>query len=265
MKNNKKGVKDADTMNMPIINRVKDGMNPGGSMYKDHGASKFGNMLNRKPQTEEERLQAQKNKGKAIDFASKNPDLIKKGISLLAGGGMYDKMGASSFATEGLIDKTKAIVKGAIQRGKDHSKIEAPKLKGGSMYDNMGASSVRGEMGERRRERRNERREEKNSTSKKVLAAKASNPPSLSQQATGASKYIKPKTGSSMNAYQDKEASMDDYSHEKKLKADGRYEAAKGKMSNARNDFDHAHALKKDASYDAKGRDSVMKHMKKTK
>ena len=57
-----------------------------------------------------------------------------------------------------------------------------------------------------------------------------------------------------MNSYQDKEASMDDYSHEKKLKADGRYEAAKGKMANAENDFDHAHALKKDARYDAKNR-----------
>jgi hypothetical protein len=57
-----------------------------------------------------------------------------------------------------------------------------------------------------------------------------------------------------MDKYQDKEASMDDYSHEKKLKADGRYEAAEGKMANAENDFDHAHALKKDASYDAASR-----------
>ena len=57
-----------------------------------------------------------------------------------------------------------------------------------------------------------------------------------------------------MNKYQDKEASMDDYSHEKKLKADGRYEAATGKMATAKDDFDHAHALKKDASYDAKSR-----------
>jgi hypothetical protein len=77
----------------------------------------------------------------------------------------------------------------------------------------------------------------------------------------GAAMYGK-KHGSSMNAYQDKEASMDDYSHEKKLKADGRYEAAHGKMANAKNDFDHAHALKKDAHYDAKGRHSIMKHMK---
>lgn len=57
-----------------------------------------------------------------------------------------------------------------------------------------------------------------------------------------------------MNKYQDKEASMDDYSHERKLRIDGRYEAAKGKMAAAENDFDHAHALKKDASYDAKNR-----------
>lgn len=65
-----------------------------------------------------------------------------------------------------------------------------------------------------------------------------------------------------MNAYQDKKASMDDYSHEKKLKADGRYEAAHGKTANAKNDFDHAHALKKDAHYDAKHRHAIMKHMK---
>jgi hypothetical protein len=70
------------------------------------------------------------------------------------------------------------------------------------------------------------------------------------------------KFGPSMNAYQDKEASMDDYSHEKKLKVDGRYEAAHGKMANAKNDFDHAHALKKDAKHDARGRHSIMKHMK---
>jgi len=69
------------------------------------------------------------------------------------------------------------------------------------------------------------------------------------------------KHGASMNAYQDKEASMDDYSHEKKLKADGRYEAAHGKMANARNDFDHAHALKKDAHHDARGRHAIMKHI----
>jgi len=68
-----------------------------------------------------------------------------------------------------------------------------------------------------------------------------------------------------MDKYQDKEASMDDYSHEKKLKADGRYEAAKGKMGAAKDDFDHAHALKKDAGFDAasrKGGSFLSKHWK---
>ena len=67
-----------------------------------------------------------------------------------------------------------------------------------------------------------------------------------------------------MNKYQDKEASMDDYSHERKLRIDGRYEAAHGKMANAENDFNHAHALKKDAHYDAvkrKGGSPISKHM----
>jgi len=81
------------------------------------------------------------------------------------------------------------------------------------------------------------------------------------QKKSGPSMYGK-KHGSSMDASQDRSASMDDYSHEKKLKADGRYEAAHGKMANAKNDFDHAHALKKDAHYDAKGRHCIMKHMK---
>jgi len=85
---------------------------------------------------------------------------------------------------------------------------------------------------------------------------------SMYDKKDGSSMYHN-KKGASMNAYQDKEASMDDYSHEKKLKADGRYEAAKGKMANAKNDFDHAHALKKDAHYDAKGRHAILKHMKK--
>tara|TARA_R110001592_G_scaffold123938_2_gene332422 strand:- start:2976 stop:3188 length:213 start_codon:yes stop_codon:yes gene_type:complete len=57
-----------------------------------------------------------------------------------------------------------------------------------------------------------------------------------------------------MNKHQDKESSMDDYSHERKLRIDGRYEAAQGKMAAAKNDFDHAHALKKDAHYDAESR-----------
>ena len=57
-----------------------------------------------------------------------------------------------------------------------------------------------------------------------------------------------------MDKYEDKKASMDDYSHERKLRIDGRYEAAHGKMAAAKNDFDHAHALKKDAHYDEKNR-----------
>ena len=65
-----------------------------------------------------------------------------------------------------------------------------------------------------------------------------------------------------MNKYQDKEASMDDYSHEKKLKADGRYEAAHGKMADAKNDFDHARALKNDAHDDAFHRHSRNKILK---
>ena len=84
----------------------------------------------------------------------------------------------------------------------------------------------------------------------------------MRNQKDGGSMYGK-KHGASMNAYQDKKASMDDYSHEKKLKADGRYEAAHGKMANAKNDFDHAHALKKDAHHDARSRISILKHMKK--
>ena len=59
---------------------------------------------------------------------------------------------------------------------------------------------------------------------------------------------------SNMNKYEDKEASMDDYSHERKLRIDGRYEAAHGKMADAKNDFDHAHALKIDAHHDAMNR-----------
>ena len=144
MKKNKKlkkktgasmGVKDSDTMDIPLVDREKDGMKTGGSMYKDYGASKFGNMLSRKPKSEEERLQAQQNRGKVVDFASKNPDIVKKGISLIGkvvGGSMYDKMGAS-------LD-LKEMIKGAMARGKDYSKIEATKLGGASMYDKMGPS-----------------------------------------------------------------------------------------------------------------------------
>jgi hypothetical protein len=64
-----------------------------------------------------------------------------------------------------------------------------------------------------------------------------------------------------MDKYQDKEASMDDYSHERKLRIDGRDEAAKGKMADAEEDFDHAHALKKDAHYDAESRRQFKGHI----
>ena len=64
-----------------------------------------------------------------------------------------------------------------------------------------------------------------------------------------------------MNKYQDKEAAMDDYSYERKLRIDGRYEAAHGKMAAARQDFDHAHALKKDAHYDKESRRQFRDHI----
>ena len=57
-----------------------------------------------------------------------------------------------------------------------------------------------------------------------------------------------------MNKYQDKEAAKDDYSHEKKLGADARWDMEHGKGKDAGADIDHAHALKKDAHYDAVSR-----------
>ena len=64
-----------------------------------------------------------------------------------------------------------------------------------------------------------------------------------------------------MNKHQDKESSMDDYSHERKLRIDGRYEASHGKKAAARNDFDHAHALKNDAHDDAESRRQFSGHI----
>ena len=61
-----------------------------------------------------------------------------------------------------------------------------------------------------------------------------------------------------MNKYQDKEAAKDDYSHEKKLGADARWDMEHGKGKDAGADIDHAHALKIDAHYDAIHR--VLKH-----
>jgi hypothetical protein len=68
-----------------------------------------------------------------------------------------------------------------------------------------------------------------------------------------------------MNKYQDKESAKDDYSHEKKLGADGRYELEHGKKAAAENDFNHAHALKNDAHDDHMSRfrkHPILKHMK---
>ena len=59
-----------------------------------------------------------------------------------------------------------------------------------------------------------------------------------------------------MNKYEDKEAAMDDYSHEKKLAHDGRYKLEQGDTAAAKEDFDHAHALKDDAHYDHMNRKS---------
>ena len=61
-----------------------------------------------------------------------------------------------------------------------------------------------------------------------------------------------------MDKYQDKEAAMDDYSHEKKLAHDGRAELVEGNKSAAEDDFAHAHYLKDDAHDDAIHR--VLKH-----
>ncbi len=57
-----------------------------------------------------------------------------------------------------------------------------------------------------------------------------------------------------MNKYQDKEAAKDDYSHEKKLGADARWDMEHGHGDWAGNDIDHAHALKEDAHHDAVNR-----------
>ena len=57
-----------------------------------------------------------------------------------------------------------------------------------------------------------------------------------------------------MDKYQDKEAAKDDYSHEKKLGADARWDMEHGHGDWAGDDIDHAHALKKDAHHDATSR-----------
>ena len=193
---------------------------------------------------------------------------FKKGIGKLsravhkaAGIKKKSKKGAKDTkATKGVKDADTEVMP-VVNREKDAMKKED------------GASATRGQ--ERRRKKRAFKRKYGKGEAGKAKAASALGAKNAKESMDmmvdmgssmygkkhGSSMYGK-KHGASMDAYQDKEASMDDYSHEKKLKADGRYEAAKGKMSNARNDFDHAHALKKDAKHDAKGRHSIMKHMR---
>lgn len=69
-----------------------------------------------------------------------------------------------------------------------------------------------------------------------------------------------------MDKYQDKEAAKDDYSHEKKLGADARWDMEHGRGEDAGADIDHAHALKKDAHYDHLNRNSphpILKHSRR--
>ncbi len=172
--------------------------------------------------------------------------------------------------------KAKRAAKKAAKGVKDSDTEDMPVVnrEKDAMNKEDGASATEGQK-RRRLKRAKKRRYGKGQSGKNKAAAImgrefAAGQMDMMADVAGASMYGKKhgssmygkKHGSSMNAYQDKEASMDDYSHEKKLKADGRYEAARGKMSNARNDFNHAHALKKDAKHDAKGRHSIMKHMK---
>ncbi len=60
--------------------------------------------------------------------------------------------------------------------------------------------------------------------------------------------------GTRMNKYEDKESAKDDYSHEKKLGADARWDMEHGRGKDAGADIDHAHALKRDAHFDAEHR-----------
>jgi len=69
--------------------------------------------------------------------------------------------------------------------------------------------------------------------------------------------------GTKMDKYEDKEAAKDDYSHEKKLGADARWDMEHGHGDWAGDDIDHAHALKKDAHDDARNRHyrhPILKH-----
>ena len=67
-----------------------------------------------------------------------------------------------------------------------------------------------------------------------------------------------------MDKYEDTEAAKDDYSHERKLAIDGEWEKDHGCESCGQEDFDHAHALKRDAHYDHMNKDSrhpILHHM----
>ena len=170
----------------------------------------------------------------------------------------------------GVKKAAKAAAKAGAKVGakvKDAAKTVASEVSETASPDGASMYGASGPAQDRRREKRAKKRKYGKGQSGKnkeaaIIGRKfAAGQMDMMGDIAGASMYGK-KNGASMNAYQDKEASMDDYSHEKKLKVDGRYEAAHGKMANAKNDFDHAHALKKDAKHDAKGRHSIMKHMR---
>jgi len=57
-----------------------------------------------------------------------------------------------------------------------------------------------------------------------------------------------------LDKYQDVKASEDDYSHEKKLGYEGRWDLEHGHKGWAGKDFAHAWALKRDAHYDRESR-----------
>ena len=188
---------------------------------KNHGASALFNVLKKK--SPEEKAAQAENRGKVIDqvggFAQKNPEMAKAAgkaiFGAITGGGMYDKMGASmDLAGSSGKDIVKKQFHKFKNRGQDYTPIQATQL-GGSMYDEMGASKY-------------------------------------SKPKAGASMATSTYQGANMNSYEEKESTMDDYSHEKKLGNDGRFKLEEGDTAAADNDFNHAHALKEDAKYDKK-------------
>ena len=71
-----------------------------------------------------------------------------------------------------------------------------------------------------------------------------------------------------MDKYEDKEASMDDYSHKRKLEIDAEWDKHHGHKDWARNDEGHEHALEIDAHYDHLNRESphpIIKHSRKNR